>query len=542
MEENNTVDIVIRPVTSADIPTLVELNKAAYPVLAKENIVWGESHLHSHLRIFPEGQMIAEVDGQIMGASSSLIVNMGADPLRLHTWAGITDSGYFTNHDPRGDTLYGGDVYVHPDARGLGVGHALYEARRNLCQRLNLRRILAGGRLWNYNEYADQFTPEEYAQRVVEEEFRDLVLSFQLREGFELRGILPNYLNDAMSLNFASLIEWLNPEYKPHLREGARRVRISCVQYQMRKVKSFDDFARQVTYFVDIAADYRSDYVLLPELFSVQLLSQTDALTPMEGIRQLTEYTEQFTDLIQDLAVRFGITIIGGSHPVKVGEKIINTCFVCLPDGHMVTQPKLHITPNERKWWGISGGKTLGAIDTPKARIGVLICYDIEFPEASRFLADEGAEIIFVPFCTDNRQGYLRVRYCAQARAIENQVYVAMAGNVGNLPDVVNMDVQYAQAAVLTPSDFAFARDGIAAEADSNEETVLVCDVDLDTLHTSRSLGTVTPRLDRRGDLFRMVSPLPSRNNHLHIPSEGPLGDQLDASSPATAPKEPSQG
>jgi predicted amidohydrolase len=161
----------------------------------------------------------------------------------------------------------------------------------------------------------------------------------------------------------------------------------------------------------------------------------------------------------------------------------------------------------------------------------VLICYDVEFPEAVRHLADEGAEILFVPFCTDNRQGYLRVRYCAQARAIENQIYVALTGNVGNLPDVMNMDVQYGQAVVFTPSDFAFARDGIAAEADSNEETVLVCDLDLDSLHQSRSSGTVTPRIDRRPDLFQFIPTFQKVLSRDADEKDGPLGDQLDLSS-----------
>lgn len=166
----------------------MELNRASYPVLAQENVVWGEAHLHSHLRLFPQGQFVAEHDGKIVGAASSLLVNLGADPLRHHTWSGITDSGYFTTHDATADTLYGADVYVHPDARGPGGWAALYEARRDLCRRLNKRRILAGGRLWNYVDHADRMTPEEYAQRVVDGEIRDLVLSFQLREGFVLRG------------------------------------------------------------------------------------------------------------------------------------------------------------------------------------------------------------------------------------------------------------------------------------------------------------------------------------------------------------------
>ncbi|MEO7299021.1 MAG: bifunctional GNAT family N-acetyltransferase/carbon-nitrogen hydrolase family protein [Verrucomicrobiota bacterium] len=520
-----TASIKIREATRADIPALMALNRAAYPTLASENVVWGESHLLSHLRVFPLGQLVAEVRGKIVGAVSTLIVDLGPDPLRHHTWAGITDSGYFTNHDSRGDTLYGADVYVHPDSRSLGIGHALYAARRKLCRRLNKRRILAGGRLWNYSDHAKNFSPEEYSHRVVTGELRDLVLSFQLREGFVLRDVMPNYLKDSRSHNHANLIEWLNPNYKPP-QTGARKVRVACVQYQMRKLKSFSDFAKQVNYFVDVASDYQSDFVLLPELFSVQLLSQTEAKSPQEGMRKLSEYKEKFVELMKGLAVKHGVTIIAGSHPTREGGKLLNVCFVCLPSGEVMQQPKLHITPNERKWWGISGGNTLQAIDTPTCKIGALICYDIEFPEAARYLADQGAEIIFVPFCTDNRQGYLRVRYCAQARAIENQIYVALAGNVGNLPDVENMDIQYGQACVLTPSDFAFARDGIKAEADSNEETVLICDLDLDDLHQSRSGGTVTPRLDRRGDLFQVTATFSELSGANSKSQEGPLGDQ----------------
>jgi predicted amidohydrolase/ribosomal protein S18 acetylase RimI-like enzyme len=530
MAEKKPMPVQVREATRKDIPALMALNRAAYPVLADENIVWGETHLLSHLRVFPQGQIVAETKGKIVGAVSSLIVNMGSEPLRQHTWAGITDSGYFTSHDSEGDTLYGADVYVHPDTRGLGVGHILYEARRDLCRRLNLRRILAGGRLWNYAEHGDKMSAQEYAQRVAAGEFRDLVLSFQLREGFHLRGVMPNYLRDPKSRNHASLVEWLNPDYKPHARES-RKVRVACVQYQMRKVEAFADFAAQVAYFVDVAADYRSDFVLLPELFSVQLLSRLDAILPQEGMKKLAAYTPRFKKLMSDLARKYGLTIIAGSHPVFVGDKLLNIAHVCLPDGNIVEQPKLHITPNERKWWGISGGRSLNVVDTPKGRIGVLICYDVEFPEAVRYLADAGAEILFVPFCTDNRQGYLRVRYCAQARAIENQIYVALAGNVGNLPDVTNMDVQYGQAAVFTPSDFAFARDGIAAEADSNEESVLVCDLDLDSLHASRSSGTVTPRLDRRADLFQFISTFATPAPVGDAEGEGPLGDQLDSAS-----------
>jgi predicted amidohydrolase/GNAT superfamily N-acetyltransferase len=518
----------IRRATKDDIPTLMKLNIAAYPVLADENVVWGASHLASHMRVFPQGQFVAEVDGKIVGAASTLVVNLGSNPLRHHTWSGITDSGYFTSHDLQGDTLYGADIYVHPDARGLGVGAALYETRRQLCRKLNKRRILAGGRLWNYSEQADTMSAHEYAQRVVAGELKDLVLSFQLREGFHLRDVMPNYLRDPQSRNYASLIEWLNPDYRAP-RKGACKVRVACVQYKMRKIASFAEFARQVTYFTDIAADNSADFVLFPELFTVQLLSTTHTKSPQEGMRKLAELAPKLNQLFTQLAVKYGVTIIGGSHPTRVGKDLHNICTVYLPDGTSAEQPKLHITPNERRWWGITGGSDLRVIDTPGARIGVLVCYDSEFPEAARCLADAGAEIIFVPFCTDNRQGYLRVRTCCAARAIENQVYVALAGNVGNLPDVENMDVQFAQAAVLTPSDFGFARDGIAAESDSNEETVLICDLDLDELAEAQATATVTPRRDRREDLFKVTTT--ALRLPLHDSDQvGPLGEQRDVS------------
>lgn len=504
-------EIRIRQSNATDIPELVELNKKAYPALVEENVVWREGHLRSHQHYFPQGQLVAEVDGKIVGAICSLIVNMGGDPHRAHTYAGITDGGYFHNHDPRGDTLYGADVYVDPDARGLGVGAALYEGRRQLCRSLNLRRILAGGRLWNYHEHADEMSPEEYARRVVEGELRDLVLSFQLREGFELRDILPNYLPDPNSHNNASLIEWLNPDYDPPEEGQTSKIRVACVQYKVRGIKNFDDFAEQTEYFVETAADYSSEFVLFPEFFSVQLLSTMPKLAPLEGIRRLSEMSDQFIDLMSGLARKYGCYLIAGSHPIAgkdQPDKIYNQSLVFSPDGEHIKQPKLHITPAEKKYWGISGGSELYVVDTPKAKIGVQICYDIEFPEAARYLADQGCEIIFVPYCTDNRQGYLRVKYCAQARAIENQIYVVTAGIIGNLPSVPAMDIHYGQAAVYTPSDFEFARDGVQAIADSNVETLLITDLDISDLHRARNAGAVRPRHDRRTDLFEIRAKL----------------------------------
>ena len=166
---------------------------------------------------------------------------------------------------------------------------------------------------------------------------------------------------------------------------------------------------------------------------------------------------------------------------------------------------KIHVTPDEVKVWGMQGGNTLKTFDTDCGKIGVLICYDSEFPELSRLLAEDGMDILFVPFLTDTQNGYSRVRHCSQARAIENECYVALAGSVGNLPNVHNMDIQFAQSAVFTPCDFAFPTNGIKAEAIANSEMVLIADVEIDLLTELHNLGSVTNLRDRRKDIFELV-------------------------------------
>ncbi|MGD7654453.1 MAG: nitrilase-related carbon-nitrogen hydrolase, partial [Verrucomicrobiales bacterium] len=165
---------------------------------------------------------------------------------------------------------------------------------------------------------------------------------------------------------------------------------------------------------------------------------------------------------------------------------------------------KLHITPSERESYGMIGGDTLAAIDTDCGKIGILICYDVEFPELPRLLREQGAEILFVPFMTDLQNGYNRVRFCSQARAIENECFVVIGGSVGNLPRVDNMDIQYSQSAVFSPSDFAFPNNGIVAEATPNTEMVLIADVDMDLLKDLHNNGSVTNFKDRRQDLYTL--------------------------------------
>ncbi len=205
-------NVIIRHTRFEDIPELAALQKRAYP---PEMPPWSRTKFEQQLENFPLGQIVAELDGRLVGCASSLIV-LWDDWCDAHTWKEITASGTFYNHNPDGRTLYGAEVFVAPEIRGKGLGHALYEGRRKLCRAMNLKRIIACGRLPGYHRHASEMGPEDYAKRVVWGDFRDPVLGFQLKEGFHYCGVIEDYLpEDRESGGHASLIVWLNPAYDP---------------------------------------------------------------------------------------------------------------------------------------------------------------------------------------------------------------------------------------------------------------------------------------------------------------------------------------
>lgn len=493
--------VELRHIKASDIDALLKLQKVCFPGM----VPWKKDQLKSHLAIFPEGQFCVTYDGEVIGSCSSLIVNFDEYD-NQHTWDEITEKGYITNHDPEGDNLYGIEVMVHPDYRGMKIGKRLYEARKDLVRELNLKSILIGGRIPNYQKYASEMTPRQYVAQVIEHNIYDPVLTFQLMNGFTVKRLNADYLpDDKASGAYATLMEWNNIEYRKRSRRQFKTsfpVRMTVIQYQMKKINCFEDFASQTEYYADVASDFGSDFAVFPELFTTQLMSFFEEKTPSQAIRKLTEYTPQYLDLFSNLAVRYNVNIIGGSHIVEEEGHIYNIAYLFRRDGTIDKQYKIHITPNEAKWWGLTPGNDVRVFDTDCGKVAILICYDIEFPELARRATDLGAKIIFTPFCTDDRQGYLRVRYCSQARAIENEIYTAIAGTVGNLSQVENMDIQYAQSGIFTPSDYAFARDGIVGECSPNIETIVVGDVDLEILRRQRRAGTVTQLRNRRKDLY----------------------------------------
>ncbi len=490
----------------SDFDAMVKMQARCFPGMK----TWSKEQIKSQLEIFPEGQLALTVGNKLAGTASTLIVS-GDHHTQWHDWRLMTDGGFIRNHDPRGETLYGMEIMVDPKFRGMRLSRRLYDARKELARRLNLRRIVIGGRIPGYGKHAPKMSAEDYVQRVMSKELVDPVLTPQLANGFLLKGLIPKYFpGDADSRGYATHLEWENPHYRPP--EEARRqppvqVRLCLVQYQMRRVKSFAEFAAQAEFFIDLASDYRSDFVLFPELFTTQLLSITPPERPGLAARRLAKFTRRFVTTMRDLAIKHNVNVIAGSQFVVERGKLYNVSFLCRRNGTVASQKKLHTTPNERKWWGVSSGDRLEVFDTDRGKIAILLCYDVEFPELARLAASRGANIFFVPFNTDERYGYLRVRHCAQARAIENQVYVAIAGCAGLMQGVENEDIHYSQCAIFTPSDFPFARDAIASESTPNIETVVVHDVDVALLHHNRAAGAARPWVDRRSDLYRVVFP-----------------------------------
>lgn len=466
---------------------------------------WDEGHIKRLLGIFPEGQLCILVNGTVVASALSLIVNYKKYG-DTHTYKQITGDFTFSTHDKNGDVLYGIEMFVHPDYRNLRLGRRLYAARKELCENLNLRAIMAGGRIPNYEKYAKDLSPKAYIEKVKHREVYDPTLTFQLSNDFHVKKVLKGYLSgDTQSLEYATLLEWNNIFYeeKPELFSSRKSiVRLGLVQWQMRSFDSFERLTEQIEFFVDAISDYKCDFGLFPEFFNAPLMAKYNDLPEPDAVRKLAEYTEPLRDKFREFAVSYNINIITGSMPLVEDGKLLNVGYVCKRDGETERFEKIHITPSEVNAWGMVGGDAIKVFDTDAGKIGVTICYDVEFPELTRVMADEGMQILFVPFLTDTQNGYTRVRYCAQARAIENECYVAIAGSVGNLPRVNNMDIQYAQSAVFTPSDFAFPTNAIKAETTANTEMTLIADIDLELLKELHEQGSVRNLKDRRRDIY----------------------------------------
>lgn len=493
--------IHMRPTTLEDYEALVEMQLLCFPNMKP----WANDQIASQLAIFPEGQMCIEVDGKVAASCSTLIINTD-DHEDWHNWSVVADNGYIRTHDPEGDAMYGIEIMVHPRYRGMRLARRLYNARKDLARQFNLETIIIGGRIPGYGPHADDMSAREYVEQVMDRKLFDPVLTTQIANGFVLKRLIPNYLpQDDESKGYATSLEWTNLDFVPDTptrTQQVSRVRIGVVQYQFRPVADIKSFERQCEFFVDTAADQKCDFLAFPELFTSQLLAAFPNEPAPEAARRLAAYAGQFLEFFNRLAVKYNLNIVTGPQFILEQDDLYLESYLFGRDGGIQSQRRLHIAKDDYEWWGVQAGEGLNIMSTDFGKIAVLASYDVEFPELVRIAVHRGAQMIFVPFDASDRTAYLRVRYCSQARAIENPIYVITAGSVGNLPFVENADVHYAQSSIFTPSDISFARDGIAAECTPNIETVLIQDLDLQQLRRHRHNGTVTHWKDRRTDFY----------------------------------------
>jgi predicted amidohydrolase len=511
MSDNIHIDdpehkLTLRNLVLSDYSDLKSIMDMVYPDMGG---VWPLKKYKAQLATFPEGQICIEDHGKVVAVAFSLIVDYDKFGDH-HTYDQITGDAYLTTHDPLGDVLYGVEVCVSLDYRSMRLGRRLYEARKELCRSLNLKSIVAGGRIPSYQRYADQMSPQAYIEQVKKRNIYDPILTFQLSNDFDVKRVLTDYLpEDKESQGYATLLEWTNLYYDdqktPLIGAPRTSARIGCIQWQMRPLNSVEELIQQVEFFVDALSDYQCDLALLPEFFNAPLMGIDTHQTSFDSIKALAEYSEEILEAISKLAVTYNINIIAGSMPVHEDGELLNVAYLCRRDGTLESQFKIHPTPHEKRAWIMQGGNKLSVFDTDFGKIGILICYDIEFPELARLQSEQGMQMLFVPFWTDTKNAYLRVRCCAHARAIENECYVITAGSVGNLPKVDGADIQYAQSAVFSPSDFSFPHDAIMAESTPNTEMTLIVDLDLTKLDKLQNEGSVRNYLDRRRDLYKIT-------------------------------------
>ncbi|MDT8429607.1 MAG: nitrilase-related carbon-nitrogen hydrolase, partial [Pseudomonadales bacterium] len=354
------VHLKLRNLTAEDYPQLSRLMDAVYPDLGGS---WPEESIMRLIREFPEGQIAIEDHGKLVAAA--LCIRCDYDRFsRQHTYEDLIGRREQFIHNKEGDALYGMDLFVDAEYRDLRLGRRLYDARKDLCRDLNLRAILAGGRITNYHKQADQMSPSEYIEAVDRKELHDPILSFQLANDFEVKRLLKGYMpEDKKSQGYATLLEWNNILYEPETSDLSQRrktvIRVGILQWQMRLTGSFEAWLSQVEYFVDTMADYQADFVLFPEFFNAPLMGLDEHKNQFDAIRFLSTFAERTIEALSEFAITYNINIIAGSIPEMEGEVLYNKAYLCRRDGTVDAQAKLHITPHERRDWVIEGGDKL---------------------------------------------------------------------------------------------------------------------------------------------------------------------------------------
>ena len=513
-KEPNLSQVKIRNWKKSDFQALVDCYREIYSGAFDSQPADDLRLFEFNFNDFPEGQVLAEIDGKVVGYACAIIVQL--DESQDHySYSEITGDGSFSTHNPAGDTLYGADIAVIPEFRGIGIAGKLYSYRRKILKRYNLRRMVAHGRIPGYSQHAGILTPEEYVKKVTAKELNDPALSAHLKTEYVVKKILLDRTVDSECMNYATWLEYLNPTFNAIKRTIAaspinrpnRRIRVCAAQFEVKPVTSWEEMKSRLSLFIHSASSYHSHLLVFPELVTLPMLSLANPdLNLADQMVELAKITEDYIEFFTAQAVEKNLYIVAGSHPTMRDGKLYNSSYIFTPSGRYDYQEKLHVSQKEREEYKFSPGEMIKIFDTPVAKIGIVLSYDIEFPELARLLVQHGVEILVVPFSTDERKSYDRIRFSAHARAVENYCYVVLSGNVGNFNSQTLYHMFYAQSAILTPSDFGFPAGAVEAVADPNTETVVLADLDITNLMVQRETGRVRPFFDQRADLYHLQS------------------------------------
>lgn len=284
---------------------------------------------------------------------------------------------------------------------------------------------------------------------------------------------------------------------------------IAAVQYGIGPLRSENEFWNRLRRHIAKAEAEGAKLVVFPEYLTGHLLSLASPMNNAEACEYLHRFTDEYKSRFVKMSRETGLTLVGGTHIHRDGapsaggaQGYYNESFLFYPDGRIEGYRKIHLTPEEQRAWPLIPGDRYAVHDTDVGRLAIQICYDIEFPESSRIVADMGADIIACPSYTDAAAGYWRVRHCSQARAVENQLYVALSGIVGSMPGVEQVDAGYCQAGIFAPCDKPFPDSGVLAVGQTNRNALVSAPVDLEMLAFNRSKGAVAPFYDRRPALY----------------------------------------
>ncbi|MGG0658219.1 nitrilase-related carbon-nitrogen hydrolase [Rummeliibacillus pycnus] len=285
-------------------------------------------------------------------------------------------------------------------------------------------------------------------------------------------------------------------------------IKVSTCQFELQKVDTFATFKDQILRAFD-DVPLSSDYVLLPELFTMSLLTtykNYDQFTEKDN-EKLGEFLEEYIQFFKKLSHKRKQVIIAGSTLEPTSQGHYNTAFIFDGEGNVMKHRKTHIFPAESAWDTIEGDE-LEVFNIGPVTFGVAICYEMEIPEIAHIYSQKGADIIFCPSYTFTEYGFWRVRHCAHARSIENQLYVVHCPTIGEIPGPIHNG--FGTTAIIGPADLPWTTNGVITEASSNETAVVTAELSLEDLYENRKSGAATTYKDRirRKDIYKLEAPI----------------------------------